>query len=135
MDNFLRALPNLATLAILCEGGLKSIWLYYGPNNLVHLLKLQSLTCMALSKISPVDIAFPHSLKKLSLSGLELPWETMTIICSLPNLEVLKLHRDAFTGLWEPTEGEFCRLKFLKAPTICSTEEAIPHTFHSLRAS
>ncbi|KAL0362484.1 UNVERIFIED_CONTAM: hypothetical protein Scaly_1203600 [Sesamum calycinum] len=38
----------------------------------------------------------------------------MTTIGSLPNLEVLKLHDDAFEGSeWNPIEGEFLRLKAL----------------------
>lgn len=110
-DKFLRALPNLAKLAIVCEDKKRG----YCLNNLVRLHKLQSLNCIASSKISAGEIAFPRSLKKLCLSGLELPWEAMTIIGLLPNLEVLKLRRNAFTGpVWEPTEGEFCRLKFLQ---------------------
>ncbi|KAL2547656.1 putative late blight resistance protein-like protein R1B-16 [Forsythia ovata] len=38
----------------------------------------------------------------------------LVIVGSLPNLEVLKLKRMAFKGgEWEPTEGGFCKLKFL----------------------
>ncbi|KAL2515414.1 putative late blight resistance protein-like protein R1A-10 [Forsythia ovata] len=38
----------------------------------------------------------------------------MTMVGSLPNLEVLKLKDHALQGtVWEPNEGEFCRLKLL----------------------
>ncbi|KAL0397280.1 UNVERIFIED_CONTAM: Disease resistance protein RPP13 [Sesamum calycinum] len=60
-------------------------------------------------------LTFPPNLKKLTLSGCLLPWEDMTYIGSLTKLEVLKLHRNAFSGkVWEPIEGEFLRLKYLK---------------------
>ncbi|KAG8378869.1 hypothetical protein BUALT_Bualt07G0029500 [Buddleja alternifolia] len=43
----------------------------------------------------------------------------MTIIGSLPNLEVLKLSSNAFVGSeWNPIEGEFLRLKFLLLSNI-----------------
>ncbi|KAL8228362.1 hypothetical protein R6Q57_015946 [Mikania cordata] len=39
----------------------------------------------------------------------------MLIIQSLPNLQVLKLHADAFMGRrWETNEHEFPQLKFLR---------------------
>ncbi|KAG8378820.1 hypothetical protein BUALT_Bualt07G0024600 [Buddleja alternifolia] len=87
--------------------------------NLAHLSKLESLFLSA-HKISSSEInAFPISLKKLSLSHCALPWEYMTIIGSLPNLEVLKLSDDAFEGPeWNPVEGEFLRLKLLSINAI-----------------
>ncbi|KAL0286668.1 UNVERIFIED_CONTAM: putative disease resistance protein [Sesamum angustifolium] len=76
----------------------------------LKLSKLESLTIYSHLK----DIAFPTSLKKLSLNYSRLPWEKMTIIgSSLPNLEVLKFY-EAFQGEeWSPIEGEFLRLKVL----------------------
>ncbi|KAL0329379.1 UNVERIFIED_CONTAM: hypothetical protein Sradi_4924600 [Sesamum radiatum] len=59
-------------------------------------------------------IAFPNSLKKLSLEGGRIPWENTTVIGSLPNLEVFKLLDHAFHGPeWNPEEGQFSRLKAL----------------------
>ncbi|KAL0440997.1 UNVERIFIED_CONTAM: putative disease resistance RPP8-like protein 2 [Sesamum radiatum] len=59
-------------------------------------------------------IAFPNSLKKLSLEGGRIPWENTTLIGSLPNLEVLKLSDHAFhEPEWNPEEGQFSRLKAL----------------------
>ncbi|KAK4381660.1 putative disease resistance protein [Sesamum angolense] len=76
----------------------------------LKLNKLESLTIYSRLK----DIAFPASLKKLSLNYSRLPWEKMTIIgSSLPNLEVFKFY-EAFQGEeWSPIEGEFLRLKVL----------------------
>nr|XP_033513108.1 putative late blight resistance protein homolog R1B-16 isoform X2 [Nicotiana tomentosiformis] len=58
--------------------------------------------------------ALPENLKKLTLSFTYLPWESMTSLCRLPNLEVLKLKNYAFTGpKWEQVEEGFCSLKLL----------------------
>ncbi|XP_073121634.1 putative late blight resistance protein homolog R1B-14 [Henckelia pumila] len=61
-------------------------------------------------------ITFPFSLKKLVLEGCQIPWERMTIIGTLPNLEVLKLKStESMEGsnLWETNDEEFKKLKFL----------------------
>ncbi|EYU40389.1 hypothetical protein MIMGU_mgv1a001268mg [Erythranthe guttata] len=108
------ALENLQTLSNIQEE-----WSKYCLNNLVHLHKLEELKFHAMphdyhrSDLSR-NLVFPLTMKKLTLSGCNLPWESMTIVGSLPNLEVLKLKKGAFRGLkWETTEGEFCRLKVL----------------------
>ncbi|PWA35308.1 NB-ARC domains-containing protein [Artemisia annua] len=62
-----------------------------------------------------INMRLPTSLKKLSLAGCCLPWSDMSILQSLPNLEVLKILDIAFVGpLWETGERQFQRLKFLK---------------------
>ncbi|KAL0354896.1 UNVERIFIED_CONTAM: Disease resistance protein RPP13 [Sesamum radiatum] len=89
----------------------------YGLQNLASLSKLESLTLDInwREEISAGDFGFPHSLKKLSLSGCYLPWEDMRIVGSLPKLEILRLRGSAFVGdVWNPSEGEFGRLKFLE---------------------
>ncbi|KAL3501997.1 hypothetical protein ACH5RR_036446 [Cinchona calisaya] len=54
-------------------------------------------------------------LKKLILSNLGRPWDEISVIGELPNLEVLKLVEGAFVGRqWDMREGEFQKLKFLK---------------------
>ncbi|KAL0341512.1 UNVERIFIED_CONTAM: putative late blight resistance proteinR1B-16 [Sesamum calycinum] len=114
-----RRIPNLKKLRLFCEDASTygAEWSYYCLNNLVHLQKLESLmlTCVAnTNKIFPGELDFPHSLKKLILLSCRISWEDMTIIGSLPNLEVLMLQKDAFDGeKWEPNEGEFPQLKFL----------------------
>ncbi|KAK4433080.1 putative late blight resistance proteinR1B-16 [Sesamum alatum] len=111
----LRMIPNLKKLGISYFGGQNDQ--DYHLNNLVHLHQLEKLkikihpTFLFRRKLNP---AFPPSLKKLTLSGLQRPWEAMGIIGSLPNLEVLKLRDYAFRGhKWETNEEEFCCLKFL----------------------
>ncbi|KAG8367871.1 hypothetical protein BUALT_Bualt16G0117700 [Buddleja alternifolia] len=60
-------------------------------------------------------INFPSNIKKLTLSGFSLPWERMSIIGALPNLEILKLEYNAMKGeIWETRDGEFQQLRFLK---------------------
>ncbi|XP_012853218.1 PREDICTED: putative late blight resistance protein homolog R1A-10 [Erythranthe guttata] len=60
------------------------------------------------------EIVFPSSLKELILSECKIPWEDMSVVGSLPNLQVLELHKNAAIGKkWIPKEGEFIRLKFL----------------------
>ncbi|PWA92048.1 Disease resistance protein [Artemisia annua] len=61
-------------------------------------------------------ISFPTTLKQLTLVRCHLPWSDMSIIQSLPNLEVLKLSEDAFEGsLWKTDdEAQFPQLKFLR---------------------
>ncbi|KAH6801713.1 hypothetical protein C2S51_033159 [Perilla frutescens var. frutescens] len=94
-------------------------WSQYELNNLIHLHKLEKLNIYVppyYSSKSDVseNLAFPVSLRKLTLTGCRLPWEDMRIIGSLPNLEVLKLKRGSCHGtIWETTEGEFCQLKVL----------------------
>ncbi|KAL0440994.1 UNVERIFIED_CONTAM: putative disease resistance RPP8-like protein 2 [Sesamum radiatum] len=103
----------------------------YCLENLAYLHKLESLTLSIISFTwrwqelplyemfglgagGRMYIAFPDSLKKLSLEGGDIPWENATVIGSLPNLEVLKLLRHAFYGPeWNPEEGQFSRLKAL----------------------
>ncbi|KAG8387869.1 hypothetical protein BUALT_Bualt02G0066100 [Buddleja alternifolia] len=61
------------------------------------------------------DFNLPSNIKKLTLSGLRLHWEKMSIIGTLPNLKVLKLEAGAFCRkIWETRDGEFQQLRFLK---------------------
>ncbi|KAL7152836.1 hypothetical protein ABFS83_04G125000 [Erythranthe nasuta] len=120
-QRMLDLIPNLKKLGIIYSSDdlYEQEWSKYCLNNLVHLHKLEELKFHAMphdydrSDLSR-NLVFPLTMKKLTLSGCNLPWESMTIGGSLPNLEVLKLKKGAFRGLeWETTEGEFCRLKVL----------------------
>ncbi|KAI5678044.1 hypothetical protein M9H77_08994 [Catharanthus roseus] len=63
--------------------------------------------------------SLPPSLKKLTLVGSHVKWEEMSIIGLLPNLEVLKIKDNFFSGpIWETREKGFCSLKFLKLSHI-----------------
>ncbi|KAL0364560.1 UNVERIFIED_CONTAM: putative late blight resistance proteinR1A-10 [Sesamum angustifolium] len=57
---------------------------------------------------------FPSNIRKLTLSGFGFPWEQMSTIAHLPELQVLKLRCNAFQGQeWTTYEGEFPQLQFL----------------------
>ncbi|KAK4408419.1 putative disease resistance protein [Sesamum angolense] len=95
-------------------------WSSYEFDNFVYLHQLETLKCRFITKdplatkFLPVNLAFPPNLKKLTLSGFRIPWEKMTVVGTLPNLQVLKLRDHAFEGsTWEPNEGEYSKLKFL----------------------
>ncbi|XP_070006114.1 putative late blight resistance protein homolog R1A-3 [Nicotiana sylvestris] len=95
-------------------------------DNFVHLHQLETLSfeldrrwdSSENCRISPATIpsakAFPVSLRKLKLEATAIRWEDLNIIGELPNLEVLKLMRNACIGEeWYPIEGRFTRLKLL----------------------
>ncbi|KAL0354892.1 UNVERIFIED_CONTAM: putative late blight resistance proteinR1A-4 [Sesamum radiatum] len=115
-EEVLKRIPNIKKMGIAYRsGGLKLS--FYCLKNLSSLSKLESLSLdmVRWHENSTGDFGFPHSLKKLSLRGCCLPWEDMRIVGSLPNLEILRLHDGAFVGnVWNPSEGEFARLKFLQ---------------------
>ncbi|KAL9170588.1 hypothetical protein ABFS82_04G154700 [Erythranthe guttata] len=87
----------------------------YRLYNICRLHKLESLTCCPYDVDNVLQkLTFPSSLKKLCLEGSMIRWEDLTVIGSLPNLEVLKLKNRLVKGsVWNPVEGEFLRLKFL----------------------
>ncbi|KAK4395419.1 putative late blight resistance proteinR1A-4 [Sesamum angolense] len=113
-----KRIPNIKKMKLAYENNLVGSKLSsYCLENLACLSKLESLTLDIKWRddTSAGDFGFPHSLKKLTLSGCHLPWNDMRIVGSLPNLEMLRLHRRAFVGdVWNPSEGEFGRLKFLE---------------------
>ncbi|KAL8484625.1 hypothetical protein ACS0TY_027067 [Phlomoides rotata] len=88
----------------------------YHLHNLIHLQQLETLKLEMHEFPFELkhNVAFPGTLKKLTLSGLGLAWEDIAIVGSFHSLEVLKLRYDACVGdSWETTEGEFSQLKFL----------------------
>ncbi|KAJ0667883.1 putative P-loop containing nucleoside triphosphate hydrolase, leucine-rich repeat domain superfamily [Helianthus annuus] len=75
----------------------------YDFKSLNYLVKLKLIGNFETS----VDrITFPTSLKTLTLERCGLPWSEMSIIQSLPNLQVLKLHSWAFNGSCWNTDGQ-----------------------------
>ncbi|KAL8557555.1 hypothetical protein ACS0TY_004847 [Phlomoides rotata] len=84
--------------------------------NLANLHQLEKLKIRASGSFSwqGPHLAFPKTLKKLTLVGGRLPWKDMSIVGLLPNLQVLKLKAFACDGdTWETSYGEFPQLKFL----------------------
>ncbi|XP_057767442.1 putative late blight resistance protein homolog R1B-16 [Salvia miltiorrhiza] len=120
-ERMLEMMSNLKKLGIVYsyEGTYETGWSGYELHNLVHLHRLEKLSLYAepypkLKDDLSHNIAFPVTLRKLSLSGCRLPWEDMRMIGVLPNLRVLKLRRRACFGTqWETREGEFCQLNVL----------------------
>ncbi|CAA2976030.1 late blight resistance homolog R1A-10 [Olea europaea subsp. europaea] len=115
-EEVLERIPNLRKLAICYDSMTEADWKEYHINNLVHLTKLESLNCLIRSDRSNflVDITFPTSLRKLTLNGIKLHPSKLSILGSMPNLELLKLKSSAFLCQeWEPNEGEFLKLRFL----------------------
>ncbi|KAL8557601.1 hypothetical protein ACS0TY_004886 [Phlomoides rotata] len=105
----LEMMPNLKKL------GFSTTCVQSFPNlpNLHQLEKLKITVSVSLSWQGP-HLAFPTTLKKLTLVGGGLPWKDMSIVGSLPNLQVLKLKNNACDGdTWETSDGEFPQLKFL----------------------
>ncbi|KAL0341486.1 UNVERIFIED_CONTAM: putative late blight resistance proteinR1A-3 [Sesamum calycinum] len=92
----------------------RNLVLIRGWTDGARLKKLESLYVKAKDLLFK-NIACPTSLKKLELCKCKVPWEDMTIIGSLPNLEVVILKWCAFEGSeWNPIEGQFPRLKILE---------------------
>ncbi|XP_027065049.1 putative late blight resistance protein homolog R1A-3 isoform X1 [Coffea arabica] len=65
------------------------------------------------------EFQFPLAIRKLTLSGLRFPWSQISVIENLPNLEVLKLLRDAFDGeIWNMEKEGFPKVRFLKIAAL-----------------
>ncbi|KAL2226780.1 UNVERIFIED_CONTAM: putative late blight resistance protein R1A-10 [Sesamum indicum] len=119
VDIFKR-IPNLKELGISYEVSPSENWSKYQLEALVNLHQLETLKLLfknsshASEIVNPPKLAFPEKLKRLILAGCGIPWSSMTIVGALPNLEVLKLRRNACQGIeWEPVEEQFCQLKHL----------------------
>lgn len=117
-EDAIMRIPNINKMHIIYDDLHEGLSSNCCLNNLRCLNKLESLVCVFPSPNCQVelqqDLTFPLSLKKLTLSFTRLNWNDMTMIGSLPHLEVLKLEWESFCGPeWIPVEGEFLRLKFL----------------------
>ncbi|XP_057770142.1 putative late blight resistance protein homolog R1A-3 isoform X2 [Salvia miltiorrhiza] len=70
------------------------------------------------------DISLPSNVKELTLSGLYLPWEKISVIGGLQSLQKLKLLFGAFDGeVWETREGDFQQLRLLMLKTVYDLRE------------
>ncbi|XP_051115639.1 putative late blight resistance protein homolog R1B-16 [Andrographis paniculata] len=108
VDEILGRIPNLKHLEIQQDSFYK--WQINPPCNIAILQKLEVLYV----KNSCQKIFFPNSLKKLILKSCkEISWKGMSRVGSLPNLEHLELRYSTIGFKWNPSEGEFLRLKTL----------------------
>ncbi|XP_073036354.1 putative late blight resistance protein homolog R1B-16 [Primulina eburnea] len=111
-EEFIKRIPNVKKLGIRVDQRKD-----FPLEHLVNLHKLETLKCIVESRSHVAiskELTLPLYLKKLTLKGTRIPWTYMSIVGSLPNLEVLKLKEDAFRGSeWDSIEGEFCQLTSL----------------------
>ncbi|KAK4437204.1 hypothetical protein Salat_0054300 [Sesamum alatum] len=119
-DDILQKIPNLKQLGISYDVSPTVEWSEYQLEALVNLHQLETLKLLfkysshASESVNPPKLAFPENLKRLTLAGCGIPWSSMTVVGALPNLEVLKLRKNACKGSeWEPVEEQFCQLKHL----------------------
>ncbi|XP_073036394.1 putative late blight resistance protein homolog R1B-17 [Primulina eburnea] len=114
-DEVVKRIPKLKKLKVFYDKNVED-WSHFHLSNIVCLNELETLRITSYSQVEfPRNFKFPAALKKLTLSRCHLPWEVMAMVGSLHNLEVLTLKRDACKGeVWEPNEGEFRKLKFLR---------------------
>ncbi|KAI3736390.1 hypothetical protein L6452_15929 [Arctium lappa] len=104
MANFQKCVPSIKKLALRCVN-----------DDEYHFELLPCLEILKLTwSLQRNHISYPATLKKLTLVESFLPWSHMSNIQSLPNLEVLKLRNNAFTGRqWDACEQQFRQLKLL----------------------
>ncbi|XP_073144063.1 putative late blight resistance protein homolog R1A-10 [Henckelia pumila] len=127
----IESLPNLKKLRVYYPWPKPEVWPSFCIDNLVYLHQLDELN-FELSAIpfEPNISGFPPNLKKLTLKGSRIPWEKMSIVVSLPNLQVLKLMKDSFMGReWEMTE-EFSGLKHLEMGSLDLEDWIVESTDH-----
>ncbi|KAL7114856.1 hypothetical protein ACP275_04G148100 [Erythranthe tilingii] len=118
-EDVCKRVPNVKKLEIIINSDVGSTD-EYCLSNLDRLSKLESFIC---SYNQPdgcpgidllQNLTFSSSIRKLTLSGCAMFPENLTVIGSLPHLEVLKLITITFVQVdWVPVEGEFLRLKYL----------------------
>ncbi|KAH6759224.1 hypothetical protein C2S51_019459 [Perilla frutescens var. frutescens] len=117
--DIIKRIPNLKKLVILYDVSSSVNWSTYQLKTLVDLKILETLKITieydeerssAISHDGP-KLAFPQTLRKLSLSGCGIPWESIGV---LPKLEALKLRCNTCSSRsWKTDEGEFPQLTFL----------------------
>lgn len=112
--SIIKRLPNLPKLrCVFSESQGTSTNCYRFPG--LELLKILYYS----RALNNGELKLPSSLKKLTLSNFRLPWDHISIIGRLQNLEVLKLLSRAFEGSKVGHERrEFHKLKFLKLHSL-----------------
>ncbi|KAI5678845.1 hypothetical protein M9H77_09795 [Catharanthus roseus] len=108
-------MPNLRRLNLHIISNLPNNW---NPCPRLDFLKDRESLSIDMKVVfrTTVIFNFPPCLKKLSLSGFNLPWTDITTLGTLENLEVLKLLTlKSSTDIWDMVEfgQQFPKLKFL----------------------
>ncbi|KAJ9553990.1 hypothetical protein OSB04_018035 [Centaurea solstitialis] len=110
VDNVQNCFPNIRKLVLDCDSDFQK------HTKFLELLPYLENLKLIDPELGYGHIAFPVTLKKLSLRRCASPWIHMSMIQLLPNLEVLKLQGILFTTEreWDASEKQFPQLKFLK---------------------
>ncbi|KAL3500920.1 hypothetical protein ACH5RR_040013 [Cinchona calisaya] len=120
-ERMMRRLPNLRKLGCKFSASWDSSKHCNQFPRFDFLTQLESLKIVYFGRAldHPSELSLPLNLKKLTLTNFCLPWNRISAIGSLQNLEVLKLLSRAFEGqTWDMREGEFLKLKVLKLDTL-----------------
>ncbi|KAL2559042.1 putative late blight resistance protein-like protein R1B-16 [Forsythia ovata] len=119
-EEIIRGFPNLRKFKCIFMESWDSISKCNRFPALDFLDKLESLKISYYGKVrNPCKFMFPSSLKKLTLTKFRLPWNEISQIGRLPNLEVLKLLFKSFEGKrWDMKDEEFLNLKYLKLDNL-----------------
>ncbi|XP_073121213.1 putative late blight resistance protein homolog R1C-3 [Henckelia pumila] len=110
-------IPNLKKLGITYWQFLNCFgWDYFEVYNLALLHNLESLSLEGYEKNVLQNVCFPPSLKKLTLERCGgVCWDDLTMVGSLPRLEVLNLISNGYKRReWKSVEGQFLALKCLR---------------------
>ncbi|XP_012841251.1 PREDICTED: putative late blight resistance protein homolog R1A-3 [Erythranthe guttata] len=109
----LKRSPHIRKLKCECKPWHGEDGVYQYPD-LRFLSQLESVSMTTFYGPHRAEVSFPATVRKLTISGLGLPWEMMSAIGGMPNLEILRLKCGSFVGKkWETKEGEFEKLRFL----------------------
>ncbi|XP_027170002.1 putative late blight resistance protein homolog R1A-3 [Coffea eugenioides] len=118
INKLLRKFPNIRKLrsSLYLDKGCE----YHVAMDCLSHLESLSLSCVVYGGDRyQLDFQFPLTIKKLTLSYFRLPWSKMAAIGNLPNLEVLKLLKQAFEGeIWEMEAEKFPSVRFLKLASL-----------------
>ncbi|XP_071940771.1 putative late blight resistance protein homolog R1B-23 [Coffea arabica] len=119
-EKILRKLPNLRSFSCIFLDARDSSQSCNQFPRLDFLPQLESLKIFYAGRTrKPGEFSLPLNLKKLTLSSFGLPWDHISTIGRLPNLQVLKLVSDAFDGeSWDMREDEFPELRFLQLDSL-----------------
>ncbi|CAI9095936.1 OLC1v1031979C1 [Oldenlandia corymbosa var. corymbosa] len=119
-NDTVRRFPNLRKLkCIFLQPRGRSMHVCRFPD-LEHLYLLNTLEITYYGRpLKTGEFIFPSTLRKLTLSNFRLPWNCISVISSLPYLEVLKLISRAFVGSsWLMEDGVFPNLRYLKLDSL-----------------
>ncbi|KAI3451747.1 hypothetical protein Pfo_008412 [Paulownia fortunei] len=130
-EEMLKCSPHLRRLKCICEPLIsEGNGAYHYPDRR-FLTQLESLNFKFHGGNKMAKINFPWNIKKLTLSGLGLSWGKMSTIGRLPNLEVLKLGKNAIVReTWDTRDAELQQPRFLKMELLNLAQWNVASTQH-----